>query len=676
VRAPRTQRAFLIALGAVLVAVGLAYAPGLSGGFLFDDFVNLRTLGAYGPVDDAHTLLLYLTSGIADPTGRPVALASFLIDARDWPADPFSFKRSNVLLHLLNGALLIGLVLRLERRLRGSPCVARGLSGPLRHGAAPPVLVDDPSRGIALLAGLLWMAHPLFVSTTLYVVQRHAMLAFTFVLLAFLCWDAAYTRLREGRWWSGMAWAVLGVGGCTLLAGLSKANGFLAPLLVLMALLTVYRADLSGLVAETRRRIRWVAALILGIPASAVVIYLLRRIPGRLDVSGVRDFTLAERLLTQPRALSDYLWSLLVPRAGGGGVFVEDFSASQGLLDPWTTLPSMLLVLGLVIAAIWFARRMPVMSFAILFYFAAHLMESTVIMLELYFEHRNYLPAAFLAWPLARWLVLGRILSRLRLALAVVLPLVLLLLTFQRATVWGDPALLAALSSHHSPASARAQMVAATEIRQAGDPEAAADQVRRALELHPGSVELALNLIGHECQAGAVSAEALAAARHALSLNRVWHQGIIRWLKQAMASRVRQGCAGLELEDIAGLLAAMGSNPSAVTASPRRQNYVHLKAHLALQMGNPEEALALFNEALEIRANPDFALSQAADLGNAGYPAWGVRHLDYFLALPEPPLRRIRDMRSLHERLLHRTGYFKREVELLRKSLDEGVATP
>ena len=64
----------------------LAYRPGLTGGFLFDDLVNLDALGSSGPIDDWNTFWRYITSGTADPIGRPVALLSFLLDARDWPS--------------------------------------------------------------------------------------------------------------------------------------------------------------------------------------------------------------------------------------------------------------------------------------------------------------------------------------------------------------------------------------------------------------------------------------------------------------------------------------------------------------------------------------------------------------------------------------------------------------
>ena len=94
-------------LAGLLLVAWLAYSPGLSGGFLFDDFVNLNAIGATGPVDDWPTFWRYVTSGSADPTGRPLAMLSFLLEARDWPADPHPFLRDNLILHLLNGLLLL-----------------------------------------------------------------------------------------------------------------------------------------------------------------------------------------------------------------------------------------------------------------------------------------------------------------------------------------------------------------------------------------------------------------------------------------------------------------------------------------------------------------------------------------------------------------------------------------
>ncbi len=155
---------------ACMCLVALAYLPGLKGEFLFDDFANLPMLGATGPVTHWDTFWRYITSGNADPTGRPMALLSFLLDARNWPAAPYPFKRTNLLLHLVNGILLYCLLARLGRAI------------------AIDAIQRRRAEWAAALGASLWMAHPLLVSTTLYIVQREAMLPATFTLLGLLAW--------------------------------------------------------------------------------------------------------------------------------------------------------------------------------------------------------------------------------------------------------------------------------------------------------------------------------------------------------------------------------------------------------------------------------------------------------------------------------------------------------
>jgi tetratricopeptide (TPR) repeat protein len=61
-----------------------------------------------------------------------------------------------------------------------------------------------------------------------------------------------------------------------------------------------------------------------------------------------------------------------------------------------------MLAVGLFcLAAIVMARRKPLLSTCILFFFLNHLIEGTIIPLELIFEHRNYIPSMFFFVPVA-----------------------------------------------------------------------------------------------------------------------------------------------------------------------------------------------------------------------------------------------------------------------------------
>ncbi len=152
----------LVAAGWVFlfIAAVFAYWPGLAGPFLLDDFGSIADLGDRGGVRDWSTFKAFVFGGHAGPLGRPVALLSFLIDGNNWPTDPWPFKRTNLLIHLLNGGLIGLLATKILRLLEFD---------------------RQDARWIALVSAACWLLHPFLVSTTLYAVQRMAQLSTLFV---------------------------------------------------------------------------------------------------------------------------------------------------------------------------------------------------------------------------------------------------------------------------------------------------------------------------------------------------------------------------------------------------------------------------------------------------------------------------------------------------------------
>ncbi|MDP3284297.1 MAG: tetratricopeptide repeat protein, partial [Desulfobacterales bacterium] len=111
-----------------------------------------------------------------------------------------------------------------------------------------------------------------------------------------------------------------------------------------------------------------------------------------------RYFTPGERLLTEARILVYYLFLFFYPAPTRLSI-EHDVDLSVSFFHPWTTMPSIIIILFLIGIGIWQARKRPLLSFAILFFFLNHVIESSVIGLELIFEHRNYLPSFFLFVP-------------------------------------------------------------------------------------------------------------------------------------------------------------------------------------------------------------------------------------------------------------------------------------
>lgn len=634
----------------LLALIAWAYWPALSGPFLFDDFGNLDVLGGYGRIDGWKPLLFYVTSGNGDPVGRPLSLLTFLFDASSWPAAPAAFKRTNLVIHLLDTALLAIAIARLQAR--------------LPHAT---------SRWAPALAAALWGAHPFLLSTVMYVVQREAMLPLAFVLLALLAWERAVAALERGASRAAWTWALAGFGGATLLAGLCKANGFLAPVLVGLAYLCILRPR-DGALARRSDRMAWIT---LGLPSLAVLVFLLSvawhlwpmgPIPGR-------GWSIAHRLLSEPRALWTYVGHLLLPRAGGGGLFVEDFPVSTGWLSPWTTLPAWGLLLASGVFAFVVRHRHPRAAFAWLFFLAGHLFESTVVPLELYFEHRTYLPSAFLAWPLAGALLAPEPYARYRQATLALLLAAFLLLTHERAKTWGDATLLATLTATHETDSPRSQVDAAKADVQQGKIGQGLVRMHRMQLLHPDSVDVAISTIGLECATqDAVAPSTFDRALATLATARTWNYGLYEWLRDATQDERLLHCRGLGLPGLATLVDAIARNPVS-ESPPRKRDLWHARGRIALAQHRPEAALHWFDAGITLLPDADYALVQAAALGDAGTPGLGVRHIDRFLAIQrDARTAPIRDMVGVHRWLLRRYYYPTQLAELRARLLRDATA--
>lgn len=84
---------FFVSVAALLGLTYSLYVPGLAGVFLFDDFPNLEPLGYAGGVTDVQSALRFIFGNSSGPTGRPISIASFLLNDNSWPSHPFYFKQ-------------------------------------------------------------------------------------------------------------------------------------------------------------------------------------------------------------------------------------------------------------------------------------------------------------------------------------------------------------------------------------------------------------------------------------------------------------------------------------------------------------------------------------------------------------------------------------------------------
>ncbi|MDR3444766.1 MULTISPECIES: hypothetical protein [unclassified Dyella] len=479
----------LLGLTITLIACALLYWPAMHGPFLFDDFPNLAALDSIDLVSSWRDLGIYLSQPRNFP-GRPVAMLSFLLQKASWPDHPFPFHVVNLGIHLLNGLLVFALVRRVARHY-------------LLNKITPDSL-DNRANVAACLATAAWLLNPIQLSGVVLVVQRMTLLMAMFMLLGLLAYTRGLLATEAPAWRRGM-WMLLGLGACMGLAFLSKENGILLPVYVLVLDATLLRSDVQRLptmVAWLRRLLIWPVVLF-------VIGYLLWTLPNEWGHAGTRDFTVGQRLLTEPRILFDYLGKIFLPRFGLYGLYHDGYAVSRSLFSPWTTLPALLALIAALVAALAGLRRWPLFALAVLWYSGGQLLESSTVMLELYFEHRNYMP---LVGPVMAFALSAARLpqeqERQQRTLYMISGLWLLaccITTGLSARVYASEDSLALIWANSQADSIRAQTYLVDRLYKHGQPTAAMQVLDKAFQQHPNDISLAEDRALLKCAQGDLS---------------------------------------------------------------------------------------------------------------------------------------------------------------------------
>lgn len=575
--------AALLALAACVVA----YLPGLKGPFLFDDFGSLAELGDLGGVRDWMTFKAFVFGGDAGPTGRPLALLSFLVDGSNWPTDPWPFKRTNLVIHLVTGAILCRLSYRIL------------LASALESKAA---------LRLAVFAAAAWLLHPFLVSTTLYAVQRMAQLSTLFVLAGLLSYVYGRSQLSQNSVRAHIS-MTLGLVAFGVLAVLSKENGALLPVLVAVLEFTVFARHRR---AGDKPNGIWMAAIVI-LPSAAICLYLASfALGGRwLNANPVRGISVYERILTEGRVLFDYLYHWFLPHPYTSGVFQDHFVPSKGPLSPPTTALAALGHVALIAGAFVYRRRLPIAAFAVLFFYSSHLMESTFINLELYFEHRSYLANAFLLLPLL--VMLEARLSKRALTLSASLALILLaILTHTSATVWSTYEDMVRTAARIAPTSARAQQQYSQLLFNAGDYAAANDVASAAIERLPDAESLHIHKAIISCRQAVDSSDDLQGLANAVN-GKPFDVRLFDYYQTLLLLTAEGGCNALQLSDLRRTLVDMQLTP--LNDNPRFVGYHQLKFLIGLaeiHLGDPKAAGELFRQSLASRPTAGRAMLMAA----------------------------------------------------------------
>ena len=313
---------------------------------------------------------------ITDRLYRPIACLTFALNWYFGKDRVFGYHVVNILIHILTAYLLFLTIINILQ----SPNLKSQYQG--------------KENFIAVLAAVLWAINPIQVQTVTYIVQRMASMAAMFYILSLYL----YLKSRQSEQPVCRIFLLLGCVAGFLLALGSKENAATLPLAVILIEMICFQ-DLNS---QRVKRAFWGGTIAVG--GLLVVLSALLLLPGSpfefvKGFSG-RPFTLLERLFTEPRVVFFYLSLIFYPLPARLSI-EHDITVSTSLFDPWTTLPAIFFHIVLIGFGLFQIKKRPLLAFAILFFYLNHVIESTILPLELIFEHRNYLPSLFLFLPVA-----------------------------------------------------------------------------------------------------------------------------------------------------------------------------------------------------------------------------------------------------------------------------------
>ncbi|MDZ7833035.1 MAG: tetratricopeptide repeat protein [Desulfobacterales bacterium] len=191
------------------------------------------------------------------------------------------------------------------------------------------------------------------------------------------------------------------------------------------------------------------------------------------------DFTMAERLLTEFRIIGFYLSLLFFPHPSRL-TLDYDYPLSYSALHPSTTILAIIMVTALFFLAVYTARKHRVLAFCLLWFLGNLVIESSVIPIELIYEHRLYLPSIMIAMLVANIVFKTLKPQWLSIAGMLVIAVILGFWTHERNVLWSDDVQFWKDAGRKAPEDARPLKNLAFSLQQNGRYKEAIPYYRRS----------------------------------------------------------------------------------------------------------------------------------------------------------------------------------------------------
>lgn len=509
----------------LVIFVFIVYSGSIKGPFVFDDVINIQ--------DNPQIRLTELTlngiirAGFESPCPhRPMANISFALNYYFNNYNVVGYHIVNILIHITTGIILfyfikvtLGLLYPQNLKLqfeKNAPSDKRNCS--IHNSTNSSISPSQRSLGpesnellfISFFTAFIWLVHPLQTQTVSYIVQRMNCMAAMFYILSLLLYVKARLANFKGK-------KLALYFGCILSGILSLGSKEIAATLPFFIFLYEWYFFQEVSLKWLKRNSIYLLCFLF-IVILLVYFYLdghpIERI---LFAYSHRDFTLWQRVLTEFRVVIYYISLIIFPHPMRLNL-LHDFTISHSFINPITTLLSFIAISGLIVVAIWLAKRERLLSFCILWFLGNLVIESSVLGLEIIFEHRVYLPSMFFIlifvssvyrFVNSKW-IWGALLCTVAIIFSV--------WTYQRNIIWSDDVKLwedCVIKSPHKP---RQHYNLGVVLARKGNFDDAIEHYRTALKIKPDYLEAYYNLGNALARKGDAKA-AIYNYRKALQLN-------------------------------------------------------------------------------------------------------------------------------------------------------------
>ena len=457
--------------GFFLFLMGLAlYAHTLPSSFHFDDYHGIVENYAIRNLNNLPAIWNAFNT-------KFVAGLSFAFNYALGGLNVFGYHLFNLICHILSSWLVYVLVLLTLQ----TPSMRESL----------PARQPGP---LALMAALFFLVHPIQTQAVTYVWQRITSLAAFFYLASVVL----YAKARfTSRWYY-----FLGAFLTTVLAMFTKEITETLPLM-----LALYEFCFFGRLREGRKRrllfllpfLLTLTIIPLTLTRSSQVTLPLLKPPSRAVLAAEgRTFPRLlsdmmrwpsseqrprkEYLLTQLNVIRTYLRLLFFPVRQN---LDYDYPIAHSLTEP-ATLFSFSLLVSICLVALKSFRRDRLIAFGIFWFLIALSVESLVVLPDVIFEHRLYLPMAGFSIFLSAVLFLFLRDTRRFVAVSSAIVVLFAMATYRRNGVWENEITLWQDAVRKSPRKARAHSSLGFAYLQKGDYDKGIGYCREAVQLNPG----------------------------------------------------------------------------------------------------------------------------------------------------------------------------------------------